>query len=207
MPNGTPSGPVPSDMTFEQMNALIAFRTIWLELAMWTREFVYSIVDNHPSQTAVTNRLYTGVPLNFYNALVVFYGPEIAEDYLGRMSRFILRIWRLVDAIKSNRSDLVGDIAMSLQEGAIQNAVFMESVNPNWDRSSWSNFYIQYLGMLNEMILSIIGGDYENEIRVFDRLQNLSILMGSNMARGIIQSRSRRQAEPTEPTESIGTNQ
>ncbi|MFA5635569.1 MAG: hypothetical protein WCX60_03390 [Anaerovoracaceae bacterium] len=202
MPNGASPEPVTRDMTFEQMNALIAFRTIWIELAMWMREFVYSLVDNDPNQVAVTNRLYIGVPLKFYNAITVFYGPEIAEEFLGRISRFILRVWRLVDAIKNNRPDLVGDIAMSLQEGAIQNAAFMESVNPNWDRSTWNNFYIQYLRMLNEMILFIIGGEYENEIRVFDRLQNLSTLMGGNMARGIIQSRSRRETELTEPIES-----
>ncbi|NLT47710.1 MAG: hypothetical protein GXX92_04790, partial [Clostridiales bacterium] len=54
MPNSASPEPLFPDMTFEQMNALIAFRTIWIELSMWTREFIYSIVDNHPSQAAVT---------------------------------------------------------------------------------------------------------------------------------------------------------
>ncbi len=201
MPNGASTEPLFPDMTFEQMNALIAFRTIWIELSMWTREFIYSIVDNHPSQAAVTNRLYTGVPLDFYNALTVFYGDEIAEEFLGRMSRFILRIWRLVDAIKSGRADLITDITMALYEGVRDNAAFMERVNPNWDQSTWSNLFIQYISMLNELILSILQGNYENEIRVFDRLETLSMLMGSSMARGIIRSRSARQAEPAEPTQ------
>lgn len=204
MPNGASPEPMFRNMTFEQMNALIAFRTIWLELAMWTREFVYSIVDNRPSQAAVINRLYTGVPLDFYNAISVFYGPEIAEEFLRGMSRSILLVWRLVDAIKTNRPDHVRDFTMSMYEDANENAAFFAGVNHNWDRATWSNFFIQYLSMLNEMILSIIRGEYENEIRVFDRLQNLSILMGSNMARGIIRSRPVVQTEPTEP---IGTSQ
>ena len=75
---------------------------------MWIRDFVNSIIANYPSQTAITTRVYAGVPVDFYNALIVFYGPEVAEEFPpGILSRDILRIWRLVDAIKSNRQDLV----------------------------------------------------------------------------------------------------
>ena len=62
---------------------------------MWIRDFVNSIIANYPSQTAITTRLYAGVPLDFYNALIVFYGPEVAEEFLGILSRDILRIWRV----------------------------------------------------------------------------------------------------------------
>jgi hypothetical protein len=48
------------------MNAIIAFRTLWLEYTMWIRDFINSIIANHPSQTAITTRLYAGVPLDFY---------------------------------------------------------------------------------------------------------------------------------------------
>jgi hypothetical protein len=37
-----------------------------------------------------SDRLYVGVPLKFYNALIVFYGNQIAEEYLNRISRLIL---------------------------------------------------------------------------------------------------------------------
>jgi hypothetical protein len=196
-----PLTPIPPNITFEQMNAIIAFRTLWLELAMWTRDFVNSIIANHPNQPAITNRLYTGVPLDFYNALAVFYGPEIAEEFLGLQSRGILRIWRLVDAIKSNRQDLVSDITMALYEGANESAAFLTRINAYWDQSTWRNFFTQYISMLNELILSIMGENYENEIRVFDRIQTLSILMGNYMARGIIQSSFGQQTETTQANE------
>ncbi|MGI6733546.1 MAG: hypothetical protein ACOX4J_05165 [Anaerovoracaceae bacterium] len=183
-----PITPISKSITFEQMNALIAFRTLWLEYTLWTRDFVNSIIANHPNQTAITNRLYTGVPLDFYNAMTVFYGPEVAEQLLGLQSRDILRIWRLVDAIKSNRQDLVSEITVALFEGANENAAFLSNINSYWDQATWRNFFIQYYSMLNELILSIMEGNYENEIRVFDRMENLAVLMGNYMARGIIQS-------------------
>lgn len=106
-----------------------------------------------------------------------------------------------MDAIKSNRQDLVSDITMALYEGANESAAFLTRINAYWDQSTWRNFFTQYISMLNELILSIMGENYENEIRVFDRLETLSMLMGSSMARGIIRSRSAQQAEPAEPTQ------
>ena len=79
MPNGIVFEPIPQNITFEQMNAILTFRTVWLDMAMWMRNFTKSFVDDHPNLEAVTNRLYAGVPLRFYNALVVFYGNDIAE--------------------------------------------------------------------------------------------------------------------------------
>ncbi|HOA42115.1 MAG TPA: hypothetical protein PLD22_00125 [Bacillota bacterium] len=163
---------------------------------MWIRDFVNSIIANYPSQTAITTRLYAGVPLDFYNALIVFYGPEVAEEFLGILSRDILRIWRLVDAIKSNRQDLVSEITVALYEGADDRAAFLSRINAYWDQATWRDFFIQYISMLNELILSIMEENYENEIRVFDRMGNLSVLMGNYMARGIIQSSFGQQFGP-----------
>ncbi len=188
MPNSLRLETIPKNMTFEQMNAIIAFRTLWLELTMWTRDFIYSVIDRHPNQAAITSRLYTGVPLEFFNALSVFYGPHIAEEFLRLLSRHILQIWRLVDAIKSNRQDLVTEITKGLYQGADESAAFLAGINPSWDQTAWGSYFIQYISMLNELILSILQGSYDNEIRIYDRIQNLSILMGIYMARGIIES-------------------
>lgn len=186
MPNDIPFGFIPRNVTFEQMNAIIAFRTVWLEMALWMRNFIYSFIDDHPRLNAVTNRLYVGVPLRFYNALVVFYGPQIAEEYLNRISRIILIFWRLVDAMKSGNQEEADRITVELYETANQGAAFLASINDYWDESVWRDLYTQFISMGIQVILSILQGNYENEIRVFDRIQDLAVVMGDYMARGIL---------------------
>ncbi len=183
-----PPGQIPPNLTFEQMNSIIAFRTLWLDLLLWTRDLIYSIADNHPNQAAITNRLYTGVPLSFYNALAVFYGRQIAEEFLQSLSSEILKVWRLIVAVRDGEQELVTEIIRDIYIGADSLATFLAGINPRWDRTIWRGFFIQYSSMLNELIVSIITGNYEVEIRVFDRIQNVTILMGNYMAGGILQS-------------------
>lgn len=85
---------------------------------------------------------------------------------------------------------------MALYEGADDRAAFLSRINAYWDQATWRDFFIQYISMLNELILSIMEENYENEIRVFDRMGNLSVLMGNYMARGIIQSSFGQQFGP-----------
>lgn len=178
----------PQNVTFEQMNAIIAFRTVWLEMSMWMRNFIYSFIDDHPRLAAVTDRLYVGVPLRFYNALIVFYGTQIAEEYLNRISRIILMFWQLVEAMKNGDQEEVNRVTVELYETAEQGAAFLASINSYWDASVWRDLFTQFINMGIQVILPILQGNYENEIRVFDRIQDLAVVMGDYMARGILAS-------------------
>ncbi|HAF60129.1 MAG TPA: hypothetical protein PLD22_00130 [Bacillota bacterium] len=186
MTNNIPFEFIPQNVTFEQMNAIITFRNIWLELSMWMRSFVHSFIDDHPRLAAVSDRLYVGVPLKFYNALIVFYGNQIAEEYLNRISRLILIFWRLVDARKRGDQEAVNRITVELYETADQGADFLASINDYWDASVWRDLFTQLINMGIQVILSILQGNYQNEIRVFDRIQDLAVVMADYMARGIL---------------------
>ena len=186
MPNGIIVEPIPRNVTFEQMNAILTFRTVWLDMAMWMRNYIHSFIRDHPNLPAITNRLYTGVPLRFYNALVVFYGTEIAEEYLHRISNIIIVFWRLVEAMKSGNQEEVQKATLELYETADQGAAFLASINDYWDASRWKDLYTQYINLGIQVILSVLGGNYENEIRIYDRLQDLTVTMGNYMANGII---------------------
>ncbi len=186
MPDGIIPEPIPRDVTFEQMNAIITFRTVWLDMALWMREFIHSFVGDHPNLEAVTNRLYTGVPIRFYNALVVFYGTEIAEEYLNRISNIIVVFWRLVEAMKSGDQEGVQSATRELYETADQGAAFLASLNDYWDASRWRDLYTQYINLGIQVILAVLEGNYENEIRIYDRIQDLTVTMGNYMANGII---------------------
>ncbi|MFA5635570.1 MAG: hypothetical protein WCX60_03385 [Anaerovoracaceae bacterium] len=186
MPDGVIIEPIPRNVTFEQMNAILTFRTLWLDMAMWMRNFIHSFVHDDPNLEAVTNRLYTGVPIRFYNALVVFYGTEIAEEYLNRISNIIVVFWRLVEAMKSGDQEGVQSATRELYETADQGAAFLASLNDYWDASRWRDLYTQYINLGIQVILAVLEGNYENEIRIYDRIQDLTVTMGNYMANGII---------------------
>lgn len=173
-------------VTFEQMNAILDFRRLWAQMAAWTRSFIYSIINNNPNITAVTKRLYEGVPLDFYNTLRVFYGPEIAEQFLQIISAQILIFWRLINSIIQNNAAAVNSATVELYQNAEQISTFLSQININWDKQKWNNLLTQYISMMIEHILSIVRGNFDREIAIFDRLEKHALLMGSYMAKGVI---------------------
>ncbi len=181
-----PLEPMPSNVTFEHMNAIITFRTIWLEMALWMRNFIYSFIADHPNIQAVANRLYTGVPLRFYNSLTVFYGHETAEEYLRRISNIIVAFWGLLEAMKNNDQEAITKATGELYAASEQGADFLAGINSYWDKSRWQNLFHQFISMGIQVIFSVMQGNYDNEIRVYDRIRDLAVIMGNYMANGII---------------------
>ncbi len=187
MPNNLIFAQTPENISFEQMNAIITFRTVWLEMATWMRNFVYSLADDHPNLPVVTDRLYRGVPLRFYNAFIVFYGPEIAEEYLERITQVITIFWRLVDAMKNKNQQAADQAAAELYRQGEEGAAFLAGINDYWEESRWKDLYTQFIHMGIQAIMSILEKNYENEIRIFDRIKNLTVVMGNYMASGILE--------------------
>ena len=178
-----PSG----NITFEQLNAITDFRRLWYQLANWMRAFIYSVVNKNPNLTAVSKRLYEGVPLDFYKTFQVFYGPEISERLLNLISTNILLFWRLINGIVENNTELVNQTTVQLYENVDHISTFLAHINPEWDKARWNSLLTQYISMMIEHILAIIRGQFDQEIAIFGRIENLALIMGSYMARGVIQ--------------------
>ncbi|MEL7657980.1 MAG: hypothetical protein AAGU75_18965, partial [Bacillota bacterium] len=49
--------PIESYIPYGQMNLIVNYRTLWLNLSMWTRAFLLSLVSELPNTKAVSDRL------------------------------------------------------------------------------------------------------------------------------------------------------
>ena len=173
-------------ITYEQMNIVSDFRRLWNQLTYWMRNFIYSLVDDHENLTAVTNKIYSGIPLDFYNSLAVFYGEEVAERFVALVSKHILLFWRLTEAVKANDTPVVDATTQELYASSAALALFLGQINPYWDEELWNNLFDQSIRMNIEHILAIIRKDWDREIQVYNRIEGHARIMGSYMARGII---------------------
>jgi len=93
-------------ISFEEMSTIQMVRRVWLQLAMWTRSLIMSIITDH-AVLATSDRLYRKVPQDFYNMLITFYGPEISQRFLNLLSDFILSAWRTIEGINARNSQSV----------------------------------------------------------------------------------------------------
>lgn len=183
-------------ITFEQMNTIIDFRRLWVDLTIWLRALLMSIMYNQGNLSAVVNRLYNAVPLNFYNTLNVFYGPQLSEHFLALLSNFIVFAWRLSEAQKNGDSAAASAITIQWYQNADEIAYFLARLNPYWDINQWKALLHQYIGMAIEEMQAIATGDYERDILIYDRMINQALIISSYMSRGIIASDSMQNRQP-----------
>jgi hypothetical protein len=177
---------VPYYLTFEQMNTIIENRWNWLQLALWMRFYINNFRLDSESLPAVSDRLYRGVPLAFYNTLHTFYGDAISQRFLNLLSSHILLFWRLFAAMVSADSEAANTSATELYQNADEIADFLAQINPFWGREQWRILLYQYISLTIQSYREALAGNFERVIAIHDSILTHANAMGDYMAQGII---------------------
>lgn len=172
--------------SFEQMNMLIRAQKLWSQFALWMREFQHCTLDGSKKLQSVTSRLYERLPLDFYNLFEVFYGEEIAQQYLNIFSKFIIGAWQLLQAYTSGDQQAIDSCMVQWYRTADTLAAFLARNNIYWNEEQWKSLLYQYIRSYLQGIVAYLGGDYEQEIAIYDNLEDISGRMAGYMAKGII---------------------
>lgn len=172
-------------VTYELMNTIINFQRVWADFSVWVRNFLYSTAGNSPDLTPTTNRLYS-TQTEFYNLFNTFYGPEVSQHFVNHILNFITSATNVIKGVKDNDQETVKSHMVQWYQNADNLAVFLAQINLFWDMIQWRDLFYQYIAMSNKAITSAVGGDYEQEITIYNRIQDLTYILGSYMARGII---------------------
>lgn len=176
-------------ITYEQMNTIITFLRHWTNIASWTRAYLRATVYDLPYLNATFNQLYN-IPSEFYNSISIFYGTKIAQEFINLLSNFTMSEMRLIEGMNSGDQELVNTNTTQLYQNAGELASFLSKINVYWDEDIWKNFLYQYIKMTIDEIIALMGGNFEQEIAIYNSLEDITVLMGSYMARGIIASSS-----------------
>ena len=172
-------------ITYEQLNALISFEKLWAELSTWLRAMLVSTAEDLDNKTAVVDRLYSVVS-NFYNTLRVFYGPIIAQQFSDMLTNLITNARVLVESLKSGDNDAADVAIMQMYKAADDISELLGRVNVYWDTEQWRHLLYQLVHLYLDETTAMLTGNYSLEISIFDRLDDITGIMGSYMARGII---------------------
>ena len=171
---------------YGQMNLIINFRALWLNLAMWSRSFLLSIATGLPNTKAVSDRLYE-VPVQLGSLLQLIFGQQSAETFVNLLSTHIVQMETTMMAQKNGNNQAVSDSVKLLYQNADELATFLSQINPFWFQTQWQNLLYTYISMTFEQTTALLSGDYVKDIQVFDRIQFQTSLIGDYMANGIIQ--------------------
>lgn len=172
-------------VTNEQMNTLIMFQKMWSYLSTWLRSLLISTVENLENKEAVTHQLYS-IPSKFYDIFRVFYGPAIAQQFLNLLTNFLTSAMNLIEALKTGENELVDSSTVRMYQIADELARFLSQINVYWEEEQWRNLLQQFISLFINETVEMLAGNYDREIAIFNKLDDITDIMGSYMARGII---------------------
>ncbi|MBR0599639.1 hypothetical protein KCX82_17270 [Clostridiales bacterium BAD-6] len=171
-------------ITFGEMNIIFNSRTLWRQLAIWTRALIISKTAGIGIAEEVFRRVYR-VPEGYANMLRIVFGNKISEDYMILLSAAVSLYNQIITAYLDGDTDTVNDLAARLYENADERATFLSSINPYWDVTEWRDLMYTYVAYTLEEIVTSITGEHAKNIDVYDRILSQASAMGDYFSQGL----------------------
>lgn len=171
---------------YERLDLLNLLRKLWEQHVMWTRSFVISAASDLKDIEFVTKRLLEN-PTDFAQLLAKYYGDEVAKQFEELLKEHILIAADIVKAIKANDSKETQNLLEKWYHNADKIAEFLSEINPNWEEDEWRFMLSSHLDLLEKEIINRIAGNFEEDVAIYDIIEDQALEMGDIMATGIIE--------------------
>ena len=185
-----------------QMNLIFNIRTVWMLFGLWTRAYLFSVATGLGNLDVVAQKLY-GIPVDLYSILRLVFGDAVAQNILNFLSMFVINLQTAMMGLKNGDQASVNTSTVNLYQISADLSNYLNQINPFWSAVQWRNLLDTYISLALREAVALIGGDYTQDIELFDRLVNQAILLGDYMANGLIQYLALRGPLPTQNQQQV----
>lgn len=161
------------------------FRKLWTEHVVWTRFFIISTAADLEDLQFVTARLLRN-PADFESALKPFYGEEKAQRFRQLLTEHLTIAAQLVNAAKEGKTEAVDEDRKKWYANADEIADFLSQINPFWSQSHWIIMLHDHLKLTETEATERLTGQYEQDVSLFDAIEDQALTMADDMSDGII---------------------
>lgn len=173
------------DLDSDVMCDLISyFRMLWSQHVYWSGAAILAIIHELPEKEIIIQRLLRN-PVDFANALQVYYGEEEAQSFANLFTAHIQITAELVEAAKAGNDEAATAAEQRWMENVDQIAQFLISINPNWSLEDWNAMLDEHLMLFRDLAMEVLVGDYEESVNTFDEIEAQALEMADMMAEGI----------------------
>lgn len=174
----------------QQIRLMNQIRQLWAQHVYWTRFFIISTTADLGDLEPVTNRLLQN-PKDFARLLIPIYGMKTACQFQELFTQHLLIAADLVNAAKNAQVDKANDARKKWYKNADEIAKFLSSINQCWEEEKWKAMLYSHLEMTEKEATLRLQGNYTEDIKVFDSIENEALQMANYMFCGIIKQGAR----------------
>jgi hypothetical protein len=160
-------------------------RKLWLEHAMWTRNYVVSAVAGLDDQEEVLARLLKNQE-DIGNAIKPYYGETAGKQLTELLKEHIVIAGKVVEAAKTSNKENLKKYNTEWYRNADDIAQFLSSANPNWNNNVLKEMLHMHLQMLTDDVVARINKDWDASIIAFDKGEVHLIKLADTLTEGIL---------------------
>ncbi len=161
------------------------YRLLWNQHAEWTRMAINAIIFKLPNQPEEVNRLLQN-PVDFGNALQVFYGRAKAGRFTGLLTEHLTMAAQMIEAMMAGDCAEASRIRRLWYENGNEIASFLACINPCWSYTRWKDMFFKHLDLVEALATTLLKQKYQENIDVYNQLELEAMEMADDMSGGII---------------------
>ncbi len=189
--------PIPGiELTYEDANILLNLQRLYLGYVQWVRNYLLSVLENVPGQSATGSRFLFQMSREIYNELIKYMSEEKVQQYLDIIYRFEVGNWSLATAYKNNDKTAIDISIQQWFQVADEYAKFLYENFNTLDEMQWRNLLYEYLDTKIKEVNAFTSGNYDLEIKLYDQIEDIAVEFANNMAMGIIKMQHMKNEPP-----------
>ena len=177
---------VSSTTTAKQAKFQDAMRKLWEDHVTWTRLAIVSFAHDLPDLPATQARLLKNQE-HIGNAVKPYYGKAAGNQLTALLKEHIVGAVALLTAAKAGDQALINQRSDEWYVNGNEIADFLHEANPrNWSRKAMRAAMKAHLDDTLDEAVNRLGGNYEADVRDYDRIHDHILMMADTLSRGII---------------------
>ncbi|MFC5652552.1 glycosyltransferase [Paenibacillus solisilvae] len=160
-------------------------RKLWIDHALWTRNYIVSAAAGLEDQDKVLARLLKNQQ-DIGNAIKPYYGEAAGNKLAELLREHILIAGKIIAAsLQGNQAD-IERYNKDWYKNADDIAKFLSGVNPNWSAKELKDLLDVHLQLVAADAAARIKKDWDADIAAFDEGESHIIKLSDTLATGII---------------------
>lgn len=184
--------------TFEEVQILINFITLWMKIVYWTRSLIQATIGNSPEQSSIGKELFISLPSEFFKEFNQYYSDQDSQEFLNIITNLINDNWQLTNSYKNKDALSIEINRNQLYQVADRLSEFLARINPYYKQDEIKKLMYGYVELKNNEIKAIATGNYDLETQIFEQIEDQAMLIGTYMAMGTIKKRRDEKAQTAE---------
>ncbi|MBQ9266986.1 MAG: acetylglutamate kinase [Clostridia bacterium] len=168
-----------------QVQLLEQMNLVWEQHIMWMRMLLISIAEDLKDLDATQARLLRN-PGDIANVFMPYYGDAVAGEIERLLTEHLVIGKDLIVALKNGRQQEAMLLNRRWYQNADDMAIAFSNINPYYHREEIRKMLYDHLRLTTNEVSARLKGNYEEDIRAYDMVQQEILKMSQFFVNGIV---------------------